>query len=130
LLFVVGGGGGAGSLGTQGDSRNANSLTCGGNGLTSSITGSAVTRAEGGGVSRTSSNTSFPALKTGSGGFGGNEIFTGLTLRKGSSGEVIIRYPESYTTTKTNTLISSVSTSVAGYKIETFTSGTGTITFT
>ena len=27
-LFVVGGGGGAGSLGTQGDSRNANSLTC------------------------------------------------------------------------------------------------------
>ena len=128
-LYVVGGGGGAGSVGTQGDSRYANSLTCGGNGLTSSITGSAVIRAEGGGASRKNTPTSVPALKTGSGGFGGGEIHTGLTLRKGSSGEVIIRYPESYTTTKTNTLISSVSTSVAGYKIETFTSGTGTITF-
>ena len=128
-LFVVGGGGGAGSLGVQGDSRNSTSLTCGGNGLSSAITGSNVVRAEGGGGSTTSSSTAFPALKVGSGGFGGNEISTGATLRKGSNGEVILRYPESYTVTKGGSLISSVSTSVAGYKIETFTSGAGTITF-
>ena len=128
-LFVVGGGGGAGSPGVQGDSNSSSSLTCGGNGLTSSITGSAVTRAQGGGGSNFNSSTAFPALKIGSGGFGGNEISTGATLRKGSNGEVILRYPESYTVTKGGSLISSVSISVAGYKIETFTSGTGTITF-
>jgi hypothetical protein len=56
-------------------------------------------------------------------------LYNGGNGGDGGSGVVILRYPNSYTTTKTNTLISSVSTSVAGYKIETFTSGTGTITF-
>ena len=130
-LYVVGGGGGAGSLGVQGDSRNSTSLTCGGNGLSSAITGSSVVRAEGGGASTfgVGNGTAFPALKVGSGGYGGNEISTGATLRRGSNGVVILRYPESYTVTKSGSLISSVSTSVPGYKIETFTSGTGTITF-
>jgi len=129
-LFVVGGGGGAGSLGVQGDSRNSTSLTCGGNGLSSAITGSNVVRAEGGGGSLNGgSGTAFPALKVGSGGYGGNEISTGATLRKGSNGVVILRYPDNYTVTKGGSLFSSVSTSVPGYKIETFTSGTGTITF-
>ena len=47
----------------------------------------------------------------------------------GGSGVVILRHPRNYTVTKGGSLISSVSTSVLGYKIETFTSGTGTITF-
>ena len=131
-LFVVGGGGGAGSLGTQGDSRNANSLTCGGNGLTSSITGSAVVRAEGGGASRTNNNTSFPALKTGSGGFGGNEINTGATLRKGSNGEVILRYPSAYAITfqtGVGFISSTAILSATSEKVTTITAGSGTITF-
>ena len=66
------------------------------------------------------------AVGDGDGGAGGEAYQNGGS---GGSGVVILRYPDVYTTAKTNTLISSVSTSVAGYKIETFTSGTGTITF-
>ena len=130
-LFVTGGGGGAGSLGTQGDSQNSSSLTCGGNGLTSSITGSPITRAEGGGASTTSSPTSFPALKTGSGGYGGNEIASGATLRKGSNGEVIIRFPTADVASYTATGLTPTETTDGTDTILSFTTvGTGTITFT
>ena len=48
----------------------------------------------------------------------------------GWSGIIILKYSNSYSTTKTGSLLSAVdSTSVPGYKIESFTSGTGTITF-
>jgi hypothetical protein len=72
-----------------------------------------------------------PAIQQGTPNTGGGGGGDGRYNRggNGGSGIVILRYPDFYTTTKTNTLISSVSTSVAGYKIETFTSGTGTITF-
>ena len=130
ILYLVGGGGGAGSIGTVGDSRNSSSLSCGGNGLTSQITGVGVVRAEGGGGSTNTANTSFPALKQGSGGYGGNEVANGATLRRGSDGVVILRYPASYSIQVGVGLTSAVdSTSVPGYKIETFTSGTGIITF-
>jgi len=128
ILFSVGGGGGAGSIGTVGDSRSSSSLSCGGNGLASQITGVGVVRAEGGGGSRDTANTSFPALKQGSGGYGGNDVYNGATLRRGSDGIIILRYPTGYSIAVTGSLFRS--TAIVGTdNVTTFTSGTGTITF-
>ena len=143
--YPSGGGGGAGAIG--GSATSNNQCGNGGDGRQSSITGTQTYYAGGGGGGMYSSNSG-----NGSGGLGGGGDGyqgTGQAIQQGTpntggggggggnynrggyggSGVVILRYPDSYTTTKTNSLISSVSTSVAGYKIETFTSGTGTITF-
>ena len=143
--YPSGGGGGAGAIG--GSATSNNQCGHGGDGRQSSITGTQTYYAGGGGGGMYSSSSgngigglggggigyrgTVQAIQqgmpnTGGGGGGGGNANRG---GYGGSGVVILKYPDVYTTTKTNTLISSVSTSVAGYKIETFTSGSGTITF-
>tara|TARA_R110000851_G_scaffold30339_2_gene82835 strand:- start:2037 stop:3131 length:1095 start_codon:yes stop_codon:yes gene_type:complete len=145
--YPSGGGGGAGAVG--GSATSNNQCGAGGAGRQSSITGVSPTPyyAGGGGGGMYSSSSGNGAggiggggdgyrgtnqaiqngtANTGSGGGGGGNNNNG---GYGGDGVVIIKYPSAYTVTKSVGLISSVSTSVAGYKIETFTSGTGTITF-
>ena len=133
-----GGGGGAGSAGTngtnvsngaQGGERAGN----GGNGLSSSITGTAVTRGGGGGCFNQATGghgsggtgggarAGWGAANTGGGAGGG-----GTGNKNGGSGIVILRYPTSlvltigagltYTTTIGN-----------DYTVTQFTAGTGTV---
>ena len=149
-----GAGGGAGAIGGNGFlSAGVSRGGTGGIGVTNSITvssGNGPYYAGGGGGFNYPSGTSSGGL--GGGGYGGNYNggaglaaesgadnsggggggsygYLSATVGAGGSGVVILRYPDSYTVTKSGSLISSVSTSVPGYKIETFTSGTGTITF-
>jgi hypothetical protein len=144
-IYPAGGGGGAFSAGLN----NAN----GGTAMASSITGTSTDYAGGGGGgtrtpngatsggtgggggagngTNTNATGGAATSNTGSGG-GGGGLSSGNILGaggNGGSGVVILRYPDSYTVSKGVGLISSVSSLVAGYKIETFTSGTGTITF-
>ena len=143
--YPSGGGGGAGAIGGSATSNTQSGN--GGDGRQSSITGIPTYYAGGGGGGMYNSTNgcgsgglggggdgyrgTVPAIQQGTPNTGGGGGGDGRYNRggNGGSGIVILRYPDFYTTTKTNTLISSVSTSVAGYKIETFTSGTGTITF-
>ena len=143
--YPSGGGGGAGAVG--GSATSNNQCGAGGAGRQSSITGTLTYYAGGGGGGMYSSSSGNGAggiggggdgfrgtgqaiqngtANTGSGGGGGGNYNNG---GYGGDGVVIIKYPSAYTVTKSGSLISSVSTSVPGYKIETFTSGTGTITF-
>jgi hypothetical protein len=121
IFSYGGGGGGAGSPGVEGGSA-------GGEGVASSITGSSITRAVGG-AGRTGIGTgpgnSAPA-NTGSGGVGGDFGDAGT----GGSGIVIIKYSDIYTLTIDPGLTATTdSSSVSGYKITTFTAGTGNIVF-
>jgi len=142
------GGGGAGGLGEDGGSTGNGG---GGSGINSLISGISVGYAGGGAGGWRSSNTNWQntsgasfgggvggssfgiaggngGANTGGGGGGGSQA-TGGT---GGSGVVILKYPDAYTTSLSTGggLTSAVdSTSVPGYKVESFTSGTGTITF-
>ena len=138
---VSGGGGGASQAGGNGYNGN------GGDGLSSSITGTAITRAGGGG------GTNFNGIGSGNagaggaggggtggrtanirdavantGGGGGGGIPTGQSGGTGGSGIVILRYPNSYTITVGAGLTSTTST-VGTDKVTVFTAGTDTITF-
>ena len=137
----AGGGGGAGSVGANATTVNG---TNGGNGLSSSITGSPITRAGGGGggcrsdLGRTpgsggtggGGNAGAPgnagSTNTGSGGGGGT--MDGPGGGDGGSGVVIIRYPNAYTVAIGAGLTGSTATDGSD-KVTTFTAGTGTITF-
>ena len=140
--YGAGGGGGAGAAGSNGSGNNGGT---GGVGITNSITvasgtgpyyagggagggtGGNVSGGSGGGGSFNNSTGIGSSGTNGLGGGGAGGSFA--TSASGGSGVIILRFPDSYTVTKSGSLISSVSTSVPGYKIETFTSGTGTITF-
>lgn len=118
-----GGGGGAGTAGGFGSA---------GAGLSSSITGSAVTRASGGspGGGGTNSGNSASA-NTGSGGNGSSYNSNAYGSRKGGnggSGIVIIRYPNTFTITVGGGLTSSTTTDGTD-KITTFTAGTDTVSW-
>lgn len=131
---VGGNGGGGGGAGEAGGTDGSNQ---GGDGVASSITGSSVTRAGGGGAAvggvggdggggtggNSSSGTAGTANTGGGGGGGG--------LRAGSaggSGVVILKYADSMTLTISGGLTSSTATS-GGFKVTTFTAGTGTVSF-
>ena len=144
--YPSGGGGGAGAVG--GNATSNNQCGNGGDGRQSSITGTQTYYAGGGGGGMYSSNTgngsgglggggdgiqgSGQAIQdgtpnTGGGGGGGGNYNRG---GYGGSGVIILKYPDNYSTTKYGSLTSSVdSTTVSGFKIEKFLSGTGTITF-
>jgi hypothetical protein len=64
-------------------------------------------------------------VNTGGGGGGGRAPALGAN---GGSGVVILKYPDSITLSVAGTLVSSTATS-GGFKVTTFTSGTGTVTF-
>ena len=135
---VSGGGGGASQAGGNPD---------GGDGLSSSITGTAITRAGGGGGTNftgngpgnagaggdggggtggRTSNIRDAVANTGGGGGGG--IPTGNSGGTGGSGIVILRYPSSYTITVGAGLTSTTSTAGTD-KVTIFTAGTGNVSF-
>jgi hypothetical protein len=150
------GGGGAGAAGTNKGAESgfpANSAgTSGGTGVASSITGSSVTRAGGGGGGGAGTggggsggtggggaggtgtgNGSSGTVNTGGAGGGcgvdssGNT--GGTTGGAGGSGVVIIKYPDTYTITNPGGGLTSSTSSSGGFKVTTFTAGTGTIQF-
>jgi len=146
--YGSGGGGGAGAAGLNGTTTTGGN---GGSGVTNSITvasgtGPYYAAGGGGGIyqntnvgiggngiggsSNYGNNATPGSPYTGSGGGGGT--YSGIVGLGGAggSGIVILRYPISYAIAKTGSLTSSTdSTTVSGYKITTFLTGSGTITF-
>jgi hypothetical protein len=140
----AGGGGGAGGAGSNGTS-GANGGP-GGAGISSSISGSAFVYAAGGGGGghvgsgaaggvgagrgggqQAGVTPTAASDNTGSGGGGGTD--NDKPGKDGGSGVVILKYPSNKTITTSGSLVSTTSTAVAGYKITTFTAGSGTVTF-
>ena len=94
----------------------------GGDGLSNSITGSAVTR--GGGGAGSNSGTAGDGTGTNTGG-GGAGNYTGNGAN-GNAGIVIIRYP-SYASLNIGSGLTSSTQTVAGNKVTTFTAGSDTV---
>lgn len=143
--FTAGGGGGAGEIGANGNSTIGGR---GGNGSVSSITGVSMTYAGGGGGGHFAGSGGNSPGGTGGGGTGGkNNVgdtagtvntgsggggagFTGSAGGNGGSGIVIIKYPDNINfTVVSGGLNYTTNTSVPGFNITTFTSGTGDIAF-
>lgn len=133
--YPGGGGGGASEVG------NTNANGHGGDGLSNSITGSAVFYSGGGGAGVSTNTTTVPGgnggggqggegttaaiagtPNTGGGGGGGSASLGGGA---GGSGVVILRYSSGYTISG----LSGTTTTVGSDKVTTFTSGTGNIQF-
>jgi uncharacterized delta-60 repeat protein len=128
-----GGGGGAGELGANASGDSGGN---GGIGAESSITGTVVRRAGGGGGRKRGGSGG----TNGTGGLGGggnagspgqgNTGGGGGALSTGGSGIIILKYPSYLTLTRiAGGLSLETSTAVPGYKITSFTAGTGTIQF-
>jgi hypothetical protein len=96
--------------------------------LASSITGSSVSRAGGGGGGLSSGASA--AGGTGGGGAGANSSTSTLGVSAGGSGVVVIAYPNTFADLNVGAgLTYTLSTaSRSGYKVYTFTAGTGSIT--
>ena len=150
--FTGGGGGGASAVGVAGASTVGGN---GGAGTASSITGSSVTRAGGGGGGTYLATGTAGSGGTGGGGAGGNGasnpppgiagtvntggggggagLFAPSTVGvggTGGSGIVILKYPDSLTITNPGGgLTSSTPAAAGGFKVTSFTAGTGTIQF-
>jgi hypothetical protein len=139
-----GGGGGAGAIGGAGTTNTGGN---GGTGLYSLITGTSTPRGGGGGAgtwnggtagsggnggggnaAQGAGNGSPGTPNTGGGGGGGSAMLsqTAPYGGAGGSGIVILRYPSNYTISG---LSGSTDTSISGFKITTFITGTGNITF-
>ena len=134
-----GGGGGAGVAGPIGPTTSNG--TAGGAGLSSDITGSAVTRGGGGGGGGNNSggaggaggggNGVTPWVVGGSatvntGGGGGGSC--NQTAGNGGSGIVILRYPSEYTIS-IGAGLTATTTTVGANKVTTFTAGTGNVSW-
>mgnify|MGYP000099942884 CR=1 FL=1 len=135
-----GGGGGAGQAGGVNPPAGQGVLVIkGGDGLSSAITGTSVTRAGGGGGAQSgfagaggtggggTGGTPPTAGAVNTGGGGGGRRTAGIG-GAGGSGIVILRYPKEYTITVGDGLTSSTSTDGLN-KVTSFTAGTDTITF-
>ena len=148
-----GGGGGAGAVG--GNGQNNSSTNCnagdGGAGLSSSITGSAVTRAGGGGGGiRSDTGSSVPGTggaggggnggsansngnagtdNTGGGGGGGSGDDASYSGGNGGSGVVILRYATADVASYSQTGLTITSSTDGSDTVLEITAGTGTITF-
>jgi hypothetical protein len=124
-----GSGGGAGGAGNNGV-IGTNPATTGGLGVSSSITGTPVTRAVGGagGQSNADSNGTAGGANTGTGG-GGAGIVSGGTQSggNGGSGIVIIKYPDTFTITNPGGGLTFTTATASGFSVTSFTAGTGTI---
>ena len=114
----AGGGGGAGGAGAD----NINTTGGGGAGVSSSITGSAVTRAEGGGVATNLNGT----VNSGKG--GGGSLPNTNDGANGGSGVVILKYTSSFTITIGAGLTGSTVTD-GSFKVTTITAGTGNVSW-
>jgi hypothetical protein len=118
-----GGVGGASHLGGGGGGANAaGGSTSGGAGISSSITGTAVTRAVGGSQGTLSAG----AANTGNGGGGGNNNNVD-NAGSGGSGIVVLKYPDTFSLTIGAGLTSST-TSAGGFKTTIFTAGLDDVT--
>ena len=126
-----GGGGGAGSAGSGNN---------GGSGVSSSITGTAITRAGGGGgLTGTGgsggggTNTGYQAtsnngvVNTGGGGSAHSGSWGGSG--NGGSGVVILKYPDLKSLSYNGTLVATTTAPAVGFKVTSFTAGSGTATF-
>ena len=134
-----GGGGGAGQAGGVIPAANqAQLVLAGGNGLTSSINGTSITRAGGGGGAQDGfagpggtggggNGGTPPTAGTTNTGSGGGGRRTGGDGGDGGSGIVILRYPSSNIITVGAGLTFTTDTSISGVNITTFTAGTGDI---
>ena len=142
--YPGGGGGGAGAVGGNGSGSQSGA---GGVGQSSTITGTLVTYAGGGGGGGTVQGALGGAGGTGGGGAGGNGTTNGTagtantgggsggggndgsrTVANGGSGVVILKYADSLTISNPGGgLTFSTSTAVSGFKITTFTAGTGNV---
>jgi hypothetical protein len=140
-----GGGGGASAVGDNATSTTAGN---GGAGTASSITGSSVTRAGGGGGGLFGAGTggtggaggggagganagagSAGTVNTGGGGGGSSQLGTTVTGGAGGSGIVIIKYSDTLTITNPGGGLTSSTSTAGGFKVTSFTAGTGTIQF-
>lgn len=132
---TVGGGGGAGEAGgTDGNGQ-------GGDGISSSITGTAVTRAGGGGAygaiggdgggggNPTAVTATAGTANTGGGGGGGGQNGSPdpRSGGAGGSGVVILKYPDTLTL-NIGPRLTSTTTSAGGFKVTTFTAGDDLVT--
>jgi hypothetical protein len=137
------GGGGAGAAGGNG-AGGTGAAGSGGAGKASSITGTSVTRAGGGGGSQYFNNSGAggaggggrggavsPATAAGNGGTnsggGGGGPYSGYGGGLGGSGIVILKYLESITLTNPGGGLTFSTVTASGFKITTFTAGTGNI---
>lgn len=132
----LGGGGGAGGPGTASTPSRSGD---GGPGANTSITGTSVTYGGGGGGGQNglgglggggngnNANGGAATVNTGGGGAGGWD-YSGGSGGAGGSGIVILKFPNYYSLTVGVGLTFSNTTN-SGFKIFTFTAGTGTITF-
>jgi hypothetical protein len=143
------GGGGGGATGTGGNSTGSGGAGGnGGNGTASSITGSSVTRAGGGGGGHFNGTagtggtggggagsvgdvtpTSGTANTGGGGGGRGGGADVGDVGGAGGSGIVIVKYPDTFTITNSGGGLTFSTSSAGGFKVTSFTAGTGTIQF-
>jgi hypothetical protein len=143
--FGGGAAGGQGTAGGGGGAGAAGSNNVGGTGVASAITGSSVFRAGGG----TGGTASTVAGGAGGGGTGGpHDTATAGTAntggggggtrgpnastqsgKPGGSGVVIIKYPDSFTLSNPGGGLTFSTTSSGGFKVTTFTAGTGNIQF-
>ena len=127
-------GGGGGGAGGAGGTNN------GGSGVTSSITGTAITRAGGGaglmgtgGSGGGGTNAGYQAtsnngvVNTGGGGSAHSGSWGGSG--NGGSGIVILKYPDSRSLSYAGTLVAATTNPSVGFKVTSFTAGSGTITF-
>ncbi len=149
--FTGGGGGGAGGVGSNGTSTTGGA---GGPGSASTITGPSVTRAGGGGGGSRNGAGFGGAAGSGGGGAGGGSSaqnggagtantgggggaggFTAPNIANGGnggSGVIIIAYPNTYANIASigaGLTVTLDTTTRSGYKVYTFTAGTGTISW-
>jgi hypothetical protein len=117
LATQFGGGGGGGASGAGGDSSNP----IGGTGTANSISGSSVTYATGGGTVN-----AVGAANTGDGGGRGTGGANNPGFA-GGSGVVIIKYADTVTLTNPGGGLTFSTTTGGGFKVTTFTAGTGNI---
>jgi hypothetical protein len=138
-----GGGGGGGGAGQVGAAAVTSTGGNGGNGVATSITGSSVTYAGGGGGGGTTAGNGgnggggngtyggtagSGTANTGSG--GGGEAQSAGTSGGGGSGIVILKYVDTFTITNPGGgLTFSTPAAAGGFKVTSFTAGTGTIQF-
>ena len=124
LPLGTGDGGGGGGSSTAGSGPNK------GSGSAISITGSSVTYAAGGDGGAASTNAAGAAGTANSGnGSKGNGGTTNTTCGAGGSGIVILKYPDTLTITIGAGLTGTTASPSGGYKVTSFTAGTGTVSF-
>ena len=135
FTLVPGGGAGGGGASAAGQNQVSGDGASGGGGLSSSITGSAVTRAAGGDggsgvLGGIDGGDGTGNTGNGGGGGSGNNSIVGDfgDGGNGGSGVVIIKYPDTYTISVGAGLTSSTSSS-GGYTVTQFTAGSDTVVF-